>query len=51
MTRRSRRIWLPIAAVAGVSLVGWLAWRQLGQRRPPSFASGNGRLLQVEKRA
>lgn len=40
----SRRIWLAITAVAGVSLLGWLAWRQLGQRRPPSFVSGNGRL-------
>lgn len=40
----ARRIWLAIIAVAGVSLLGWLAWRQLGQRRPPSFASGNGRL-------
>lgn len=40
----ARRISLTIAAVAGVTLVGWLAWRQLGQRRPPSFVSGNGRL-------
>lgn len=40
----ARRIWLAIIAVAGVSLLGWLAWRQLGQRRPPSFVSGNGRL-------
>ena len=40
----TRRIWLTIAAVAGISLVAGLAVRQLGQRRAPSFASGNGRL-------
>lgn len=40
----TRRIWLTIAAVAGMSLVAGLAVRQLGQRRAPSFASGNGRL-------
>jgi HlyD family secretion protein len=39
-----RRIWLPIAVVAGVAVVVVVAWRQLGQRRPPAFASGNGRL-------
>ncbi len=39
-----RRIWLTMAAVAGVSLVVVLAMRQLSQRRLPSFASGNGRL-------
>jgi len=40
----SRRIWLTIAALAGVSLVAVLAVRQLSQRRLTSFASGNGRL-------
>ncbi len=40
----SRRIWLTIAAVAGVSLLAGLALRQFSPRRPPSFASGNGRL-------
>jgi HlyD family secretion protein len=40
----TRRLWLTIAAVAGVSLVAVLAVRRLGPRRAPSFASGNGRL-------
>lgn len=40
----SRRIWLTIAAVAGVSLVSWLAVRRFGHQQLPSFASGNGRL-------
>lgn len=39
-----RRIWLTIAAVAGVSLAVLLVWRQLNQRRLAAFASGNGRL-------
>lgn len=39
-----RRIWFTIAAVAGVSLVAWLAMRQFSQQQQASFASGNGRL-------
>lgn len=44
MTRRSRRLWLTITAIAGVSLVAGLAVRQFSQRRVQPFASGNGRL-------
>lgn len=43
-----RRIGLPIAVVAGLALAVAMVLRQLGQRRPPAFASGNGRLEAVD---